>query len=134
MLRIRLTRTGRAKQESFRIVVAEHARPVKGKFIEVVGYYQPAKNPKVLKVEKTRVEYWMGKGAQPSSSVAALLKKDGMGNMEKYIAKRQSDIKKKSEQDAKGAPAAAKAPAAPKAEKAAPAETKAEAPAEAPAA
>ncbi len=111
MLRIRLTRTGRTKQESFRIVVAEHARPVKGKFIEVVGNYQPAKIPKVLKVEKDRVVYWMSKGAQPSSSVAALLKKDGMPNMEKYMAKRQSDIKKKGE-EAKGA-AAPSAPAAP---------------------
>lgn len=122
MLRIRLTRTGRTKQESFRIVVAEHARPVKGKFIEVVGHYQPATQPKILKVEKSRVTYWMSKGAQPSSSVAGLLKKDGMPNMEKYMAKRQSDIKKKSEQaDASKAsvptskasePAKAEAPAA----------------------
>lgn len=120
MLRIRLTRTGRTKQESFRIVVAEHARPVKGKFIEVIGYYQPTKNPKVLQVEKSRVTYWMSKGAQPSSSVAGLLKKDGMPNMEKFMAKRQSDIKKKSEQNEKKADTPAPA-AAPKAAAEAPA-------------
>jgi small subunit ribosomal protein S16 len=117
VLRIRLTRTGRAKQESFRVVVAEHARPVKGKFIEVIGHYQPAKAQKPFDILKPRVEYWMSKGAQPSSSVAALLKKNGFANMEKYIAKRQSDIKKKSEQGKEGAAA----PAAPAAEKEAPA-------------
>ena len=114
MLRIRLTRTGRTKQESFRIVVAEHARPVKGKFIEVVGNYQPQKIPKILKIEKARVDYWMSKGAQPSSSVAGLLKKDGMPNMEKYMSKRMPDIRKKSEQKA-DAKAAATPSAAPKA-------------------
>lgn len=97
MLRIRLTRTGRTKQESFRIVVAEHARPVKGKFIEIVGYYHPAKNPKIFTVHKDRVSYWISKGAKPSGSVASLLKKDGMPDMEKYLFTRQSNIKKKSE-------------------------------------
>jgi len=134
MLRIRLTRTGRTKQESFRIVVAEHARPVKGKFIEVVGHYQPAKNPKQFDVKKERVEYWISKGAQPSSSVAALFKKNGFAEMEKYIAKRQSDMKKKGEEGKEAAPAAAAKPAPakePKAEAPAPAEA---APAETPAA
>lgn len=120
MLRIRLTRTGRAKQESFRIVVAEHARPVKGKFIEVIGYYQPARNPKVLEVQKDRVEYWMGKGAQPSGTVASLLKGKGFANMEKFMEKRQSNMKKKGEEAKEAAPAAA--PAA-KEKAAAPAET-----------
>lgn len=106
MLRIRLTRTGRTKRESFRLVVAEHTRPVKGKFIEVVGHYQPAKKDKPLEVEKERIEYWMSKGAQPSSSVASLLKKKGFANMEKYMAKRQSNMKKKGEE---AAPAAAPA-------------------------
>ena len=114
MLRIRLTRTGRTKQESFRIVVAEHARPVKGKFIEVVGNYQPAKIPRVFTVQKDRVDYWMSKGAQPSSSVAALCKKNGFANMEKYMATRMKDIRKKSEVKAEtkaaATPSAAKVP------------------------
>ncbi|MFO0780768.1 MAG: 30S ribosomal protein S16 [Candidatus Gracilibacteria bacterium] len=112
MLKIRFTRTGRAKQESFRIVVAEHTRPVKGKFIEVVGHYQPAKSAKPFEIEKQRIEYWMSKGAQPSSSVAALLKKHGFANMEKYIAKRQSNMKKKGEEAAPAAGAPAPAAAA----------------------
>ena len=104
MLTIRLTRTGRTKQETFRIVVAEKARPVKGKFLEVIGHYQPTKNPKVVVVEKARVEYWMSKGAQPSSTVASLLKRQGMPNMDKYMPVRPKDMKKKGEE--------AKAPAA----------------------
>lgn len=97
MLRIRLTRTGKTRQESFRVVVAEHARPVKGKFIEVLGHFQPAKIPKVFEVKKDRVAHWISKGAQPSSSVASLLKKDGMSDMDRYMAKRQPNLKKKSE-------------------------------------
>lgn len=112
MLRIRLSRTGRTKQESFRVIIAEHARPVKGKFIEVLGHYQPSKSPKTLTVKKDRIEYWISKGAQPSSTVAGLLKKNGFNNMEKYIAVRPANIKKKSEQ-AKKAPAAEKKEAAP---------------------
>ncbi len=122
MLRIRLTRTGRTKQESFRIVVAEHARPVKGKFIEVVGHYVPVKNPKVLELKKDRVEYWMSKGAQPSGTVASLLKSKGFANMEKFMDKRQSNMKKKGEEAKEAAPAGA------------PAKEKATAPAETPAA
>ncbi len=97
MLRIRLTRTGKTRQESFRVVVAEHARPVKGKFIELLGHFQPATNPKVFQIKKDRVAHWISKGAQPSGSVASLLKKDGMPDMDRYMAKRQSNIKKKSE-------------------------------------
>lgn len=111
MLKIRLTRTGRAKQESFRIVVAEHARPVKGKFIEVVGHYQPARSQKPFEIQKARIEYWMSKGAQPSGSVASLLKKSGFSNMEKYMEKRQSNMKKKGE-EAEAEKAAATAPKA----------------------
>lgn len=70
---------------------------MKGKFIEVVGHFQPAKIPKVFEVKKDRVAHWISRGAQPSSSVASLLKKDGMPDMDRYMAKRQSDIKKKSE-------------------------------------
>ncbi len=118
MLRIRLTRTGRTKQESFRIVVAEHARPVKGKFIEVVGHYVPVKNPKVLELKKDRIEYWMSKGAQPSGTVASLLKGKGFANMEKFMEKRQSNMKKKGEEAKEAAPAGAPA----KEKEAAPAE------------
>ena len=73
MLRIRLTRTGKRNQPSYRIVVAEHARPVKGKFIEVLGNYNP--RAKKLEIDRSRVDHWVKQGAQPSATVAALLKR-----------------------------------------------------------
>ncbi len=86
MLRIRLTRTGKKAQISFRIVVADHRKAVKKQALEVLGYYIPGKNPKVLSYNAERVQHWIKNGAQPSESVASLLKKDGVAGMEKYIA------------------------------------------------
>lgn len=74
MLRIRLTRIGKKKQPSFRIVVAEHRRAVKGKFNEILGHYHPYLNPKQLKINQERVKFWLEKGAEPSKTVAALLR------------------------------------------------------------
>lgn len=106
MLVIRLTRTGRTKQESFRLVVAEKARAVKGQFLEVVGHYQPAKQPKVLEIEKERIQYWISKGAQPSSTVASLLKRNGVADMDKFMKVRPT-MKKKGEEEAPAAKPAA---------------------------
>ncbi len=108
MLKIRLTRTGKTRQESFRIVVAEHSRPVKGKFLELIGHYVPANKPKLFDIKKERVEYWIGKGAQPSSTVAALLKSHGFSNMESFIEVRSKKTSKKEQAaEAKAAPAKA---------------------------
>lgn len=109
MLRIRLTRIGKANQPSYRLVVAEHARPVKGKYIESMGFYNPIVKPKVFTVDQVRIQYWMSKGAQPSSTVASLLKTNGMQGMEKWMEKRVSNMKKRKE----AAKEAAAAPAAP---------------------
>ena len=119
MLRIRLTRTGKTQQESFRIVVAEHTNAVKGKYTELLGHYHPQHQAKTLDLKKERVEYSMSKGAKPSSSLAAILKKHGFANMDAYIELRTVTKTKKKGADGKPAEgAAAKAPAA-KAEKAA---------------
>lgn len=85
MLRIRLTRTGKTAQKSFRIVVADQQKAVKRKNLEVLGHYLPTRTPKVLEFNKERIQYWISKGAQPSESVASLLKKNGVANMDKYI-------------------------------------------------
>ena len=109
MLKIRLTRTGKTAQESFRIVVAEHTNAVKGKYTELLGYYHPAKSPKVFDVKKERVEYWISKGAQPSSTAAALFKKHGFANMDKYVEVRTgTKSKKKGGTEEKAAPEAKK--------------------------
>lgn len=75
MVRIRLRRTGKTKQPSYRVVVADSRSPRDGKFIEIVGHYNPIRQPKVLEVKDDRIRYWLGVGAQPSDTVQFLLKK-----------------------------------------------------------
>lgn len=76
MLKIRLTRIGKKHQPRYRLVVAEHTAPVKGKFIEKVGSYDPAN--KELIANKEKIEEWLKKGAKPSNIVSKLLKKLGL--------------------------------------------------------
>ena len=75
MVKIRLRRTGKTKQPSYRLVVADSRSPRDGKFIEIIGHYNPIRQPKVLEVEAERARYWIGVGAQPSGTVASLLQK-----------------------------------------------------------
>lgn len=75
MLRIRLSRHGRKKDPHYRVVVAEKDRPRDGRFVEIVGYYNPALKPVRLKLDLDRIEYWVKQGAQPSQTVSALVKR-----------------------------------------------------------
>ena len=75
MVRIRLRRTGSKKQASYRIVVADQRSPRDGKFIEILGWYNPRTNPPSFKVNNERARYWLSQGAQPSEAVARLLDK-----------------------------------------------------------
>ncbi|MDD4287225.1 MAG: 30S ribosomal protein S16 [Candidatus Peribacteraceae bacterium] len=111
MLIIRLQRTGRENLPTYRLVVAEKARPVKGKFLEILGHFLPARKPAVLEVKKERVEFWMKRGAAVSNTAARLFQKEGMKGMEKYI-ERYTKKKSKGETPAEAAPEAVKAPAA----------------------
>jgi small subunit ribosomal protein S16 len=95
LLRIRFTRTGKKQQASFRIVVAEHSRPVKGKFIEILGHYKPTTATKEISLKKDRIEHWISVGAQPSDSVASLLKRQGFKDMDKYILRPRNLQRKK---------------------------------------
>ena len=116
MLKIRLSRTGKKQQPSYRLVVQEHTAPIKGKFLEVVGFYRPADDPKVLEVDLERVKHWISVGAQPSDRVAVLLKTEGLEGMEKYIGPRNKKRRKKKEVEEKPeAPAAATPAPAPEA-------------------
>jgi small subunit ribosomal protein S16 len=74
MVKIRLRRTGKTKQPSYRLVVADSRSPRDGKFIEIIGHYNPIRQPKVLEVKADRARYWLGVGAQPSDTAARLLK------------------------------------------------------------
>lgn len=74
MVRIRLRRTGSKKQASYRVVVADQRSPRDGRFIENVGHYNPRTNPPTFEVDRERVSYWLAQGAQPSESLAQMLK------------------------------------------------------------
>lgn len=133
VLVIRLTRTGKTSQESFRMVVAEQSKAVKRQYVELVGHYAPTVKPKVLKFNKDRILYWISQGAQPSETVASLLKAEGVQEMDKFIhftTDRKSRKKKAGDE-----PTPAPTPAPAKAEtpvEAKPVEAPVEAPAETP--
>lgn len=113
MLVIRLQRTGRENLPTYRVVVAEKARPVKGKYLEIVGHYLPARDPVVFEHHDERIRHWVSKGATPSDTVARLLKKAGIDGMEKFIVRyaKQKSKKEKAEAPAASPAAAAVAPA-----------------------
>ncbi len=77
-VKIRLRRMGAKKAPFYRIVVADSRYPRDGRFIEEVGYYDPTKEPSVIKVDAEKVEKWISSGAQPTDTVKALLKIEGI--------------------------------------------------------
>jgi len=77
-VKIRLRRTGRKKQPSYRIVIADSRSPRDGRFIEVVGQYAPRQGEQALNLERERVNYWLDNGAQPTDTVRSLLRKAGV--------------------------------------------------------
>ncbi|MCR5782825.1 MAG: 30S ribosomal protein S16 [Clostridia bacterium] len=77
-VKIRLRRMGAKKAPFYRIVVADSRYPRDGRFIEEIGYYDPTKEPSVVKVDADAVKKWIGNGAQPTDTVRALLKKQGI--------------------------------------------------------
>jgi small subunit ribosomal protein S16 len=78
-IKIRLRRMGRKKQPHYRIVVADIDSPRDGRFVETLGYYKPLSHPARLVLDLERVEYWEGKGALPTDTVANLVKKARKG-------------------------------------------------------
>ena len=76
--RIRLSRFGAKKKPFYRLVVAESSSPRDGKFIEIVGTYDPRKDPVEIKLEGEKISEWLKKGAQPTLAVKAILKKGGI--------------------------------------------------------
>lgn len=77
-VKIRLKRMGAKKAPFYRIVVADSRTPRGGKSIDEIGYYDPTKEPAVLKVNVEDAKKWIGNGAQPTDTVKALLKKAGL--------------------------------------------------------
>jgi len=75
LLRIRLTRHGANKDPHYRVVVSERTGPRDGKFVEIVGHYNPALKPVRLHLDLERIDQWLQKGAQPSQTVRSLIRK-----------------------------------------------------------
>lgn len=77
-VKIRLRRLGAKKAPFYRVVVADSRFPRDGRFIEEIGYYDPTKEPAVVKIDGEKAKKWIANGAQPTDTVKALLKKDGV--------------------------------------------------------
>jgi small subunit ribosomal protein S16 len=70
---IRLRREGSSKRPRYRVVVAESRAPRDGRFIEVIGHYNPITQPPTVKIDRDRATAWISKGAQPSNTVKKLI-------------------------------------------------------------
>jgi small subunit ribosomal protein S16 len=80
VIKLRLRRMGSKKRPFYRIVVAEQSSPRDGRFIEIVGHYNPLTEPATVFVKDDRARYWLSVGAQPTETVAGLLKRAGVTN------------------------------------------------------
>ncbi len=80
MLSIRLSRIGKKKKPYYRVVVIERTRPRDGRFVEIVGTYDPLKKPAEIKLDADRIKHWLGRGAQPSDTVRSFLAAPGSGD------------------------------------------------------
>ncbi len=78
MVKLRLKRMGQKKAPFYRIVAADQRSPRDGRFIEEVGYYDPTKDPSVIKFDEEKAKKWLANGAQPTETVAKLLKIAGI--------------------------------------------------------
>lgn len=87
MVRIRLRRVGRKKQPSYRVVVADSRSPRDGRYIEVIGFYNPRTEPATMTIQEDRALHWLTVGAQPSEAVHRILDKLGtLGRLERLKA------------------------------------------------
>lgn len=77
MVKIRLRRTGAKKKPTYRVVVADSRAPRDGRFIEIIGHYNPRTEPNTVKIHEDRVLHWLSVGAQPTDIVRKLLEQQG---------------------------------------------------------
>ena len=78
MVKIRLRRVGAKKQPSYRVVVADSRSPRDGRFFETIGFYNPRTEPQTVEIKEDRALYWLSQGAQPSETVASMIRKAGI--------------------------------------------------------
>ncbi len=77
-VKIRLRRMGAKRAPFYRVVVADSRYPRDGRFIEEIGYYDPTKDPAVVKIDNDKAKQWIANGAQPTDTVRDILKKNGV--------------------------------------------------------
>ncbi|MDR3165813.1 MAG: 30S ribosomal protein S16 [Synergistaceae bacterium] len=94
-VRIRLARHGKKKAPFYRLVVADSRSPRDGRFIELLGTYNPMTDPADIRVEEERAIHWLSKGALPSDTARALLRKTGVLN--KFLSSKQGGGKSPTE-------------------------------------
>lgn len=98
MLRIRLTRMGAKKKPFYRVIIKEKRSKRDGKYLENLGFYNPMTDPPKAKLNHERIEYWIGKGAKPTKTVASLIKHNPRlleDEMEKAETKELAGLKNK---------------------------------------
>jgi small subunit ribosomal protein S16 len=78
MVKIRLRRMGRRNRPFYRVVVADERSPRDGKFIELIGHYNPLTDPETISIDEEKALKWLRHGAQPTATVHTLLKKQGI--------------------------------------------------------
>ncbi len=90
-VKIRLKRTGMKKAPSYRVVVADSRSPRDGRVIEIIGWYNPRVEPSAININEEKALGWLKNGAQPTESVASLLKRSGIaGRFEQMQATKSS--------------------------------------------
>lgn len=87
MVKLRLKRMGAKKQPSYRIVAADSRAPRDGRFIEILGFYNPRTNPAEVIIDEEKVLKWLNNGAQPSDTVRNILSREGI--MKKFHEQKQ---------------------------------------------
>lgn len=99
-VKLRLTRVGKKKNPMYRVVVADERAPRDGRFIEIIGQYQPLENPSMINIKDDRALFWLSQGAQPSETVQKILTASGIWEQyektrpKKSLAKEATRIKR----------------------------------------
>ncbi len=95
MVKIRLTRMGDKKAPFYRVIVADSRSPRDGKFIDIIGTYNPLTDPAEIKIDADKAKDWLSKGAQPTDTAKALLVKAGVLTSVKPAPAKTKAVKKK---------------------------------------
>ncbi len=93
MLSIRLSRTGKKNQPSYRLIVSEKTKDPWGTYLEILGHYNPRSEAKIVDLKEDRLKYWIGKGAQLSATVNNLLVTAGVIATKKMKVQRRKKVK-----------------------------------------